>query len=149
MGVTIGSNLPTAWAQYMGRAAAAWNNAGAKFRFEFVLDNKHKINLKSMPNYPLVLAMTHIYEGIGNYSTTDRDIDINSIFSWDVNGVSYKYDAWAVVTHELGHWLTLDDLRSPFDTAATMYYQTGVGELRARDLAADDVAGIKKIYGVR
>lgn len=147
--VTIGSSLPSAWAYYMGRAMGTWNNAGAKFQFQASLDNKHKINLRSMPWMPGALAVTYIYEGWGSRTTSDRDIDINSIFSWDINGATNKYDAWGIVTHELGHWLTLDDLYSSGNSDATMYWTAGPGETKKRDLTADDIGGIRRIYGSR
>lgn len=147
--VTVGSTIPSSWAYYMGRAMGAWNGAGAKFQFMPSTDGKHQINLRWMPWYPTSLALTHIYEGQGNKTTTDRDIDFNSIFSWDVNGASNKYDAWSTATHELGHWLTLLDLYNASDYAKTMYGSGAPGQTYQRTLEPDDINGVRAIYGVR
>ena len=51
------------------------------------------------------------------------------------------------MTHELGHTLLLDDLRSPRDGALTMHAYTWLGDTIKRTLGSGDMQGIKKIYG--
>ncbi len=79
----------------------------------------------------------------------DTKIVFNNRYSWDVNGAYNKYDAWSVMTHELGHWLLLKDLYGSSDREKTMYGYTDVGEVRQRSLDIDDVNGIRAIYGIR
>jgi len=52
-----------------------------------------------------------------------------------------------VMTHELGHTLVLDDLRSPKDGALTMHAYTWLGDDFKRDLGTGDILGIEEIYG--
>jgi len=146
--VTITSSIPSAWAYPFGVGMAQWSNAGAKFRFVTSTNSGHNVALKYLW-FESALALTYIREGIGNRTTSDRDIDFNSKYSWDVNGASNKYDAHAVFVHELGHWLTLGDLYNSVDTEKTMYGKAGLGETKKRTLHSDDIAGIRGIYGLK
>lgn len=58
-----------------------------------------------------------------------------------------QFDVWNVATHELGHTLILDDLRSPRDGALTMHAYTWPGDSTKRDLGSGDIQGIQAIYG--
>ncbi|MHC4596237.1 MAG: matrixin family metalloprotease [Planctomycetota bacterium] len=58
-----------------------------------------------------------------------------------------QFDVWNVATHELGHTLVLDDLRSPKNGALTMHAYTWPGDATKRDLGSGDELGIKAIYG--
>lgn len=146
--VTIANSIPSAWAYSFGVGMAQWNNAGAKFRFVTSTNSGHNIALKYLW-FESALAVTYIREGIGYRTTSDRDVDFNSKYSWDVNGVSNKYDAAGVFVHELGHWLTLNDLYNGTDSEKTMYAYTGLGETKKRTLHSDDIAGIRSIYGLK
>ena len=56
------------------------------------------------------------------------------------------FDMQAVVTHEYGHALGLGHSAVP---GATMAPAIGSGQESARSIAADDIAGVQCIYGVR
>jgi len=58
-----------------------------------------------------------------------------------------QFDVWNVATHELGHTLVLDDLRSPKDGALTMHAYTWPGDDVKRTLGLGDILGIQAIYG--
>ena len=58
-----------------------------------------------------------------------------------------QFDVWNVATHELGHTLVLDDLRSPRDGALTMHAYTWPGDSTKRGLGSGDIGGIQAIYG--
>jgi len=58
-----------------------------------------------------------------------------------------QFDVWNVGTHELGHTLVLDDLRSPRDGALTMHAYTWPGDDLKRTLGTGDTLGIQAIYG--
>ncbi|MBI3845955.1 MAG: matrixin family metalloprotease [Planctomycetes bacterium] len=57
-----------------------------------------------------------------------------------------EFDIQGVACHEFGHALGLGHSSDP---AATMYPSTSAGATNLRTIAADDVAGIQSIYGVR
>ena len=58
-----------------------------------------------------------------------------------------EFDVWNIATHELGHTLVLNDLRSPRDGALTMHAYTWPGDAGKRTLGSGDELGIKAIYG--
>lgn len=142
--VNIASSIPLAWDVPFAHAMSAWNAANARFRFQ-IGSAGHDLALKYLW-FDSALALTYIREGSATI-TTDRDTDFNSKYSWDVNGDPNKYDAWSTVAHELGHWLTLDDERNLSDYYNTMYFQADKGQTFRRSLEANDLSGIRAIYG--
>jgi hypothetical protein len=80
------------------------------------------------------------------------DIRLNDFYIWDATGApaSNELDLQSVVTHEMGHWLSLLHDDQPNCSGVTgpimcAYYSYGTVK---RNLNANDVAGIKSIYGV-
>ncbi len=145
--VTILSEVPVAWDNAIAYAMSAWNKAGAKFHFR-VGNAGHTIGFKNLWQYPDALAVTYVRESSSTMRITDKDTDISSRYSWDVNGVSYKYDVQNVMTHEFGHWLNLGDLKNSWDYWKTMYGSAAPGEIYKRTLETDDINGIRAIYGI-
>lgn len=141
------STIPYAWSTAFGHAMGAWNNANSKARFNVQSGGSRTVSLK-FAWFASWLAQTR-FAYSGGY-LTDADIVFNNRWSWDVNGAANKYDAWSVMTHELGHWLVLNDLYNASDYSKTMYgvmAQTGLTYQRTLD--QDDINGIRAIYGVR
>lgn len=54
------------------------------------------------------------------------------------------YDLESVLAHEAGHFFGLGENRD--ELGATMYPETGRGEVNKRDLSADDEAGLRYLY---
>jgi len=77
---------------------------------------------------------------------SDMDTVLNTYYQWSTSGEAGKLDVQNVVTHELGHWLTLLDVSGAYDTEKTMYYLTDYGETKKRTLHIDDIDGINYIY---
>ncbi len=75
------------------------------------------------------------------------DIVFDADEGWSTDGTEDTFDVQAVMTHELGHTLALDDLRSPRDGALTMHAYTWPGDIGKRDLGTGDILGIRAIYG--
>ncbi|MBI1929449.1 matrixin family metalloprotease [Candidatus Poribacteria bacterium] len=77
------------------------------------------------------------------------DIVINAeVFQWTVGAKPNHYDVQSVITHELGHVLSLghsdDDPRAP--DAPTMVERMYSNDTKLRTLEADDIAGVQSIY---
>ncbi|MBI4729650.1 MAG: hypothetical protein HY775_09160 [Acidobacteria bacterium] len=92
------------------------------------------------------------------------DIVLNTLFPWNwksceqrdgsCTAVSYpvvRYlDVQAVVTHELGHWLGLQDLGADPARELTMYGEVGTpGERKQSTLGLGDVLGLRAAYPCR
>ena len=56
------------------------------------------------------------------------------------------YDVQNILTHEVGHWMGLDDLYNAADKDLTMYGYGAKGELKKDTLGSGDVEGIAAIY---
>lgn len=143
--VTIKSNVPSAWNTAIARSMSSWNGANAKFRF-IAGSADHTVAYGNVWFAPDALAITYIREWWGT-RITDRDTDISSRYSWDVNGAYNTYDIQNVMTHEFGHWIELDDLYGSADYWRTMYYASQTGETYKRSLDPDEIGAIRIIYG--
>jgi hypothetical protein len=76
------------------------------------------------------VAMT----GFSFWPHTKELVEFDLIFDiaedWSTAGAEDAFDIQGVATHELGHTLVLDDLRSPRDGALTMHAYTWPGDIR-------------------
>ena len=132
-------------------AAETWNAAGADFAFSYSgtttatgysLNGINEIlwtNLGS--GGPLARAVWWSYTHSGEI--IEADIEFNDYYLWSTatSTPSGRYDVQTVALHELGHWLSLEHSA---DQEAIMYaYYMGT----QRTLHADDIAGIRHIYG--
>jgi len=61
-------------------------------------------------------------------------------------GNLYTYDVQNILTHEVGHWMGLNDLYTESEHDLTMYGYGAKGELKKDTLGTGDVDGIKAIY---
>lgn len=93
-----------------------------------------------------VLAENTFWYSTSTGQIVDSDIEVNTSYPWATDGSPAAYDLQAVVTHELGHALSLDDLYEPSDADKTMYGYGGLGETNARTLHSDDMNGITYLY---
>lgn len=90
------------------------------------------------------------------YSSTGLAVDVDTImnkkFAWKWSnssscGYSEAYDAENILTHELGHWMGLDDEYDVFNYGnATMYGYGSKGEVKKSTLTSGDVNGIQSVY---
>ncbi len=91
------------------------------------------------------------------YTTTRMVVDVDTImnqkFAWSWNGGSSttcgdpnRYDAQNILTHELGHWLGLNDFYSSGYVNNTMFGYGSKGETKKSSLTSGDILGALAIY---
>jgi len=135
-------SFPSSWITPLAGAMSAWNNATSPFYFNSG-SSGHQI--KCANNGSGTPLATTAYSNSGS-NLTDCDITINTYYSWSTSGEINKYDVQSVITHELGHWIMLNDLSGSSNTEKTMYFTTGTGETKKRTLDPDDLSGINAVY---
>jgi len=139
----------------MQSAAATWSASGANFSFSYAgttaatdvgYDGVNEIMWANMGAVS-TLAVTYIW--YSGSTILENDTKFNDYYSWSTSSScpSGYYDVQTVGLHEMGHWLCLDDLYGAGDSAKVMYGYGYSGQLK-RALTADDIAGIRSIYGI-
>lgn len=93
------------------------------------------------------IAVTQFMFWVNTKELIKFDIILDSEEPWSTDGTAGTFDVQNVATHEIGHTLVLDDLRSPRDGALTMHAYTWPGDVTKRDLGLGDILGIQAIYG--
>ncbi len=93
------------------------------------------------------IAVTQFMFWVNTRELIKFDIIFDSEEPWSTIGALDAFDVQNVMTHELGHTLVLDDLRSLRDGALTMHAYTWLGDITKRDLGSGDKLGIQAIYG--
>jgi hypothetical protein len=106
------------------------------------------VALDPWPYDPALLAVTRTSYSDGDGRIVDADILVNprQLFALsDENAPdTARYDLAAVLAHEMGHALGLDE--SETDESATMWPSIGRGDVHQRTLSADDEAGLAEVY---
>lgn len=135
----------------------AWNNVECS-DMEFLYDgltiatDDYQDNIRSISwnatgaDMGNALAITWQWTNFYGDRLIDADIEINGGELWSVSGEVNKYDIQSVITHEAGHFLSLDDLYDDVDQVKTMYGYLDAGDTGPRTLDPDDEAGICFIY---
>ena len=76
---------------------------------------------------------------------SDSDIEFNTDYAWATDRSMNALDLQTLTLHELGHSLSLEDLKNTGDTAKVMYGFCDLGEIK-RSLTQDDKDGITYLY---
>lgn len=104
------------------------------------------------------LAITYIWSNRTTGAVTEVDTIMNNKYSWKWSDPAAwlspattcadqnAYDAQGILTHELGHWLGLNDFYTAEYQNATMYGYGAKGEIKGTTLSTGDINGIKAVY---
>lgn len=99
------------------------------------------------------LAVTYTRYYTATKEVADVDTIMNLKFSWNWSGGTTvcpananAYDAQNILTHELGHWVGLDDTYAASFVDNTMYGYGAKGEIKKNTLTNGDVLGVQTIY---
>jgi len=137
-------------------AAATWNGAGALFSFSYDGTTTATAHSQNFVNEILwrnlgsvdTIARVVCWYYQSNNNIVECDMEFNDYYTWSTAATppSGHCDVQTVALHEFGHFLQLNDLYNAADSDKVMYgyYSPGIAK---RTLHADDIAGIKYIYG--
>lgn len=95
---------------------------------------------------PETLAITTLMYRRSTGEILDADVDLNAVdHRWSVDAIPPEgaTDVENTVTHELGHFLGFAHVSDP---EATMFAESGPGDVAKRDLSADDVMAVCYVY---
>ena len=137
-------------------AASTWNAAGALFTFSYAgptaatsygLNGVNEICWNYLGADGTV-ALASTWVNTATNTLVEFDIEFNDYYWWSTSSSppSTYFDVWSIALHELGHAVGLKDLYNSSDSAKVMYGYVGTGT-KKRVLHADDIAGIRYIYG--
>jgi hypothetical protein len=155
----------------VGRAFQTWHAVpSAAVDFTFVgftagepgdQDNASTLGFADRPDLERTLAATSYLVDTRTGEMLESDIFFNSAFQWSVAdaGEAGKYDVQSIATHEIGHFIGLghsaigeSTLGSAGDrrliAAGSVMFPIAfsAGDVTARQLRADDVAGVSDLY---
>lgn len=98
------------------------------------------------------LGVTYIWYYPSTGLTAEIDTVMNNRYKWswsnsNVCADNLTYDAQNIMTHELGHWLGLND---EYDSTRfgdnTMFGYGSLGEVKKNTLTSGDISGVASIY---
>lgn len=154
---SVGSSNLTAFAQ---TAFSAWSTASGN-KVTFVRGDNTSTNRKGLDGKNIVawgrtsgsaLAVTYTWYYTATNVVAEVDTIMNVKFPWSWSGnndgcaVSNSYDAQNILTHELGHWMGLDDVYDVSYGENTMFGYGSKGEIKKDTLTTGDVVGVLAIY---
>lgn len=136
-------------------AAATWNAAGARFSFSYAgttaatsygFDGVNEVLFRNFGSGGTI-GLTYVWYNPTTGVISECDMELNDYYSWGIGAIPAKFDVQTIATHEFGHFLCLQDLYDGPDGDKIMY---GYGSMNTtkRTLHADDIAGIRAIYGL-
>lgn len=109
------------------------------------LDYQNIVAWGRTPGNALGVTYTRYYTATG--IVADVDTIMNSRVKWSWNQCTTDtYDAQSILTHELGHWVGLDDEYTVSYVDNTMYGYGDRAETKKSTLEAGDVTGVRAIY---
>jgi hypothetical protein len=95
-----------------------------------------------------VIAMASFWYSRATREILECDISFSVNFEWGTDGAATDMDVQNIATHELGHFFNLSDIYDESKDDLTMYGYSWEGDVEKRSLAAGDIAGIRKVFGV-
>ena len=155
MALAINPALAPAGATAAIQAAMnTWSTvSGSAFRFTYsgtatrsgeARDSQNVCSFVNQGATGMLAYNSYWYDSLGRME--ESDVVVNTFYAWSMTGEANKFDLQSIMTHELGHSLSLRDLYSTADADKTMYGRSRAGDIGLRSLHADDMAGIVHLY---
>lgn len=98
------------------------------------------------------LGVTYTWYYTATHEVAEVDTIMNQKFPWYWNAANpactdaNSYDAQDILTHELGHWMGLNDTYDAIFSNNTMFGYGSKGEIKKDTLTTGDINGVKAIY---
>jgi len=98
------------------------------------------------------LAVTYTWYNSSTHVAVETDTVFNLKFAWNwsdfSSGCAWSgvYDVQNILTHELGHWMGLNDTYTVAFSNNTMYGYGSTMEIKKDTLTAGDIAGVQALY---
>ncbi len=115
-------------------------------------DGQNIVTWGTASSSALAVAYIWYYPSTGLVAEVDTIMNKKFPWSWTNQAISpncadaNSYDAQDILTHELGHWMGLNDKYTGAYVDNTMYGYGSKGEAKKDTLTTGDIAGINKIY---
>ena len=154
---SVDSNLSTIAAN----AFSTWAKA-IPGKVSFVQGSDTSVDQKRLDNQNIIawgrisgnaLAVTYTWYNTTTKEVVETDTIFNKKFIWSWTpysvgacGIPNTYDTQDILTHELGHWMGLDDVYSTSYVENTMYGYGAKGEIKKDTLTKGDIDGVNLIY---
>lgn len=115
------------------------------------LDGKNIVAFGSASGSALGVTYTWYYPSTGLAVETDTILNKKFAWSWAPYSATAcpnmnAYDAQNILTHEIGHWIGLNDHYTTSFANNTMYGYGAKGEIKKDTLTRGDIDGVAKIY---
>lgn len=137
--------IKAAFGAWETEPATVWGITDMGIDFVFDAGSANTVSWGDTSDYPGAIAVTfYSYWPWGEL--IEVDTVMNSALDWSTTGGSGKFDVQNIVTHEVGHWLILDDLYNWKTQKLTMYGYSDFGETDKQSLGYGDALGIDRIY---
>jgi len=143
----------TAWDDETGTSLYSLITEDSGFGPGVAPDGENTVQWAEIDGPGRIIAVTYYWYSTATKQMVEFDIVLNKEEPWaiyeveDIPEAGEKYDVQSVATHEAGHTLVLQDLRSPKDGALTMHAYTWLGDTLKRTLGSGDILGVQAIYG--
>lgn len=144
---TITSNSFSKWISAVSNKINFANGANVTVnRANF--DSKNIIAWGRTSNNTLAVTYTWYYTASGLVAETDTIFNRNLPWAWANNTCpsSNSYDVQDILTHELGHWMGLDDEYTGEFVDNTMFGYGSKGEIKKNTLTTGDSSAVSSIY---
>lgn len=153
IGATNAANLTS-------NAFSTWSATNVGHKVSFVAGSNTPTNKAALDGQNIIawgrtqgsaLAVTYTWYNQSTGEVAENDTIFNSRFAWEWSSqancaYSGYYDAQDILTHELGHWMGLDDNYASAYVNNTMYGYGSTTEVKKDTLATGDLTAVNSIY---
>jgi hypothetical protein len=149
--VNLVSKAFQTWQNY-ANGKVAFSRGTDTIAIRSAYDGKNIVAWGQTNNSTLAVTYTRYYTSTGQVVDVDTIFNKRMAWKWTDPTVyacsqyTNAYDAQDILTHELGHWLGLNDHYTSNYVNHTMYGYGSLGETKKDTLATGDILGLGSIY---